>query len=126
MATNEADADQAGAAPEPRLFLVRLEGRKQPAYAICERTAMIELPADISNRLGANLFKRVDDFFRDQTSGARAWPSVAIPAELDPKGGGYLVALSSMGDSHTPGGGPDGDGDGDGTGDGDNDNGKPS
>jgi len=81
---------------EPRLFLIRLEGEK-PAYAVCERTAIIAEPTEDKDGFASMMYKQVDELFRERARAARPWPAIGIPAEIDPRGGGYMIMGSSMG-----------------------------
>jgi hypothetical protein len=90
-ATAESDA-----AIEPRLFLVRLEGKK-PAYAVCERTAIIAEPSEDKEGFAGMMYRQVDELFRERAKVARPSAAIGIPAEIDPRGGGYMIMGSSMG-----------------------------
>ena len=81
---------------EPRLFLIRLEGKK-PAYAMCERTAIIEEPTEDKDGFAGSMYRQIDELFRERAKVARPWPAIGIPAEIDPRGGGYMIFGSSMG-----------------------------
>jgi hypothetical protein len=82
---------------EPRLFLIRLEG-KRPAYAVCERTAIIAEPSEEKDGFAGLMYRQVDELFRERARIARPSAAIGIPAEIDPRGGGYMIMGSSMSD----------------------------
>ncbi|MFS0735786.1 hypothetical protein ABC347_01935 [Sphingomonas sp. 1P06PA] len=92
-----AKGEAPGAEVDPRLFVIRLEGGDGPAYAICERSALVAKPAGRADPMADSLFKRIDQFFRDGEKAGKMLSAIGLPAELDPKGGGYMM-MSSMGD----------------------------
>ena len=97
MASN-GDERPAGAPEiEPRLFLIRLDGEK-PGYVMCERTAIIEEPTEDKEGFAGMLYKQVDGLFRERIKVTRPSQAIGIPAEIDPRGGGYMLFASSMGD----------------------------
>lgn len=92
-----AKSDEPEAEVEPRLFVIRLDGGETPAYAICERSALVAKPTGSADEMAASLYKRIDQFFNDGEKAGKALVAIGLPAELDPKGGGYMM-MSSMGD----------------------------